>query len=293
MTDEPRYRLDDLRRFATALGAGAGVAPGRAAALAAQLLWYDAAGAPGFGLETLCSWLDRMASGAVDPRAEAAVVEETLGTAVLDGRNGLPPLTLARAGELAIEKARDAGTGLVRVTNIGPTGPAAAVAADMSVGPVLAFLLGPGPALSLAVPTDEGLPAVYDSALAAGGEAGSRGKRAGRSAKPSPLEAWEPWASVVVPEGDWLVSATGVKSIEPLAGFQARVGSRMKGLEESAGRLLPASWEARRRAAREHGVGVTEAVRARLNHWAERLGVPLLTPATDASASAPPPAGAL
>src|SRR4051812_22334880 len=39
-----RYGLEDVRRFATALGAAVGLTPARSAKLAAHLLWFDAAG---------------------------------------------------------------------------------------------------------------------------------------------------------------------------------------------------------------------------------------------------------
>lgn len=286
MRDAPRYRLDELRRFATALGTGVGMAPARAAAFAAHLLWFDAAGAPDAGIASLPAWLERITNNDVDPRAEATVVEETLGTAVLDGQGGVPPLILARAGELAVEKARDAGTGLVRVTRLGPMGPAAAVASDMAVGPVVALLLGPGPSWTIALPSDEGLPALHDSALANSNPP----KKGGRGARPAAVDAWASWASVIVPDGDWLVAAIGVKAIEPLSAFQARVGARFAGAEPGDNGLAPVALEARRREVREHGAAVTEAVQTRLNEWAARFGVGPLTPA---SPSPPAPRSAL
>ena len=144
MSEVLRFRLDDLRRFSVALGAGVGVLPARASALALQLLWFDAAGAPSFGMSTFPDWLERIDRRAVDPVAEGKVAAERTGTAVLDGQNGIPSLVLARAGELAIEKARDAGVGLVRVINAGSSGPAASVAAEMAVGPFVGPVDWPG-----------------------------------------------------------------------------------------------------------------------------------------------------
>ncbi|MBX6314493.1 MAG: Ldh family oxidoreductase, partial [Isosphaeraceae bacterium] len=141
----PRFRLDDLRHLAAALGAGVGLAPSRAAALATHLLWFDAAGAASFGIATLPDWLERIAARQVDPRAEGTIGLERAGTANLDGQNGVGPLILARAASLAAEKARDVGVGLVRVTGLGPTGPAAPAAAEIAIGPEAAALIGPGP----------------------------------------------------------------------------------------------------------------------------------------------------
>jgi LDH2 family malate/lactate/ureidoglycolate dehydrogenase len=270
VTDVPLYRLDDLRRFATGLLSGSGVAPARASSLATHLLWFDAAGASAFGVATLADWLDRIADGRVDAMAEGRVASERLGTAVFDGQNGLPPLILSRAGELAVEKARDAGVGLVRVHDVGPTGPAAGVAAEMAIGPVVAVVQGPGPSWSLALPSDEGLPAVFDSVMA---EAAPRPKGAGRASKAPAPPPVLPWASALVPDGGWLVAAIGLPALEPLSTFQERVGDAMRDQLGGPGRFPPIAWEAHRRAAREHGVEVASSSWKKLRRWADRLGV--------------------
>ena len=61
-------------------------------------------------------------AGRVDPGAVGKVSGERAALAILDGQNGVPPLVLERAGELAVEKARDAGVGLVRVAHVGRLG---------------------------------------------------------------------------------------------------------------------------------------------------------------------------
>lgn len=293
MTDAVHYRLDDLRRFATALGVGVGLAPARASALASHLLWYDAAGAPAFGIETLPTWLERVASNEVDPRAEGSITTESLGTAVLDGGNGLAPLILARAGELATEKARDAAVGLVRVANLTAAGPAAGIAAEMAFGPFVAAFLGPGPDWSLALPSGEGLPAVFDSSLEFETATTRLKKAAPRPARPTPLTLWAPWASALVPEGGWLVAALSIKAMEPLSTFHERVESTMKEADEGHGRLLPTAWETRRRVAREQGVPVTKASWSRFSEWATRLRVPLPSPAAPMPPSVRSSSGAM
>ena len=130
-----RYRLDDLRRLATSLARGPGRRPARASSLATHLLWFDAAGASSHGIATLPTWLDRIDRKEIDPVAEGRARLEHSGTAVFDAQNGLAPLALARAAGIASEKARDVGVGIVRVRNLGPSGPAAPVAADLAIGP--------------------------------------------------------------------------------------------------------------------------------------------------------------
>jgi len=253
------YRLDDLRRFATALAAGAGLAPARASALATLLLWFDAAGASESGIATLPDLLARIDRGEVDPSSEGIIRGEHSATLTLDGGRGVPPLILARAAALAAEKARDVGVGLVRVTSLGPCGPAAAVAAEAAIGPEVALILGPGPSWTMAVPSPEGLPLIVDSAL-------------GAVAGPPPLDLF-PWV-LLVPEGGWLVAALAIRALEPLGTFHERVGAALKALPESPGRLLPASLEARRRAARELGVPIAVAPMAELLGRAEGLAIP-------------------
>lgn len=261
LSEVRRYRLDDLRRFAAALGAGAGATPVRASALALHLLWFDAVAAPSVGIGTLPDWLHRMESRAIDPLAEGRVMSERAGTAVLDGQNGVPPLILARAGELAIEKSRDAGVGLVRVNHLGASGPAANIAAEMAVGPVVALVLGPGPSWAMGLPSDEGLPAVYDSALAGG--------------KKSGLERLAPWAAALAPEAGWLVAAISVAAFEPLVDFRERVKATLDlpGQSDGRGVFSPRDIETRRQEARDHGVPLTPDTIARFQPWAGRFGV--------------------
>ncbi len=273
MTEPARYRLDDLRRFAAALSVGVGVTPARALALATHLLWFDAAGAAPFGIETLPAWLERIEARHVDPGVEGKVRTEMTGTAVLDGQNGLPPLILARAGGLAIEKARDAGVGVVRVVHLGPAGPAASVTAEMAIGPFAGLALGPGPDWAVALPSEDGLPAVFDSALGA-----PEPKGTARRGKASPLGGFALWAAALAPEGGWLVAAIAVAALEPLATFHERVGDVLQGQVETPGQLLPHTWGSRRREAREHGVAVAAPTWNVLKSWAERLKVDIPEP---------------
>lgn len=259
-----------MRRFASALVAACGVSPTRAVSLAAQLLWFDSAGASRFGIGTLPGWLDRIRRGEVDARAEGRVASEHAGLAVLEGQGGIGPLVLARAASLASEKARDAGVGLVRVVHLGPAGPAAAVVAEVAVGPKLAVVLGPGASWAFALPSEQGLPVVYDSALAATSESAQGKLQIPAALHPGALFA--PWA-LLAPEGCWLVAAVAVGALEPLATFHERMSESLRSQKELPGLLLPAAWEARRIDARQRGVIVERAAMAELARWAEHLAV--------------------
>jgi LDH2 family malate/lactate/ureidoglycolate dehydrogenase len=260
--DAPRQRLDDLRRLGESLGARLGLAPARASALASHLLWYDAAGIPRLGFATLPGYLDGIQRGAIDPAAEGRVGHEHAATAQFDGRRGVPPLILSRAAAVAGEKARDVGVGLVRVTNVGPIASAAAVAAELAIGPEAAILLGPGPSWTLALPSVEGLPVVFDPSLA--------------DAESSPAaelaDFLAPWR-LLAPDGGWLVVALSVAASEPLTSFHQRVASALASGADPPGLLRPDRWEARRREARERGVALAPETREALGEWAARLGV--------------------
>ncbi|MEO6810077.1 MAG: Ldh family oxidoreductase [Isosphaeraceae bacterium] len=254
-----RLRLDDLRRLGTALGSAVGLSPSRAAALTTQLVWFDMISAERFGIATLMEILEQIERGEIDPKADGVIGAEHAATANLDGQRGVPILILARAASLASEKARDVGVGLVRVTGLGPLGSAAPLAAEMAIGPEAGLVLGPQGAWSLALPTSEGLPAVFDSALAGPNP-------------PGPPTAVQPWG-LLVPDGGWLVVALAVSALEPLVVFHERIDSVLRGEVESPGWLLPAPWTARRQAVREQGVPLSNEVLNALRRGAERLGV--------------------
>lgn len=222
--------------------------------MAGHLLWFDSAGAAAFGVATLADWLDRLVSGSVDPKAAVKVGPERSGTAVLDGRNGPGPLVLLRAAEIASEKARDVGVGIVRVKGIGPSGPATPAVAEAAVGPMIVSALGPGGSWTIAVPSAGGPPFLADSAFGGGSPA----------ALPPLLACLEP--------GEWLVQAVAVAALEPLSSLHERVAERAS-TADGPSILRPDRLDEHRRIARERGVPVDPAARAAIAAWAGRLGV--------------------
>jgi LDH2 family malate/lactate/ureidoglycolate dehydrogenase len=276
-----RYRLDDLRRFAAALLRASGLAPARALALASHLLWFDAAGAPCFGTASLPYWLEAIAAGRFDPGALGTVTSERAAFAILDGQNGLPSLILERAGELAVQKARDTAVGMVRVLDAGELHSAAAVTAAMSLGPVAAFVLGPSGTWSVALPSAEGS-VILDAGL--GGDVSGRalapGDGSGSTSElafsvPPRLDGWLGVSAVFAPRRSWLVAALTIPALEPLSIFHQRVAYLLHGPTEDPCRLVPAVWNRRRREAYEHGIALPEIASRQLEDWARRLAVAL------------------
>jgi LDH2 family malate/lactate/ureidoglycolate dehydrogenase len=276
-----------LRRFAAALASASGLAPLRALALASHLLWFDAAGAGDLGIRTLPEWLEAMVCGRVDCGANGHVTVERPALAILDGQNGLPPLILERAGELAGEKARDVGVGLVRVAHLSRIDSAAAVAAQIAVGPMVGLLVGPGGLWSLALPSAHGLPVVVDLKLSTNATGSEKsGKTLGRSSSskqfravgPPPWKSFAPWAEMLVAPGSWLVLAISIGNLEPLTTFHERLDSWLGVSHNDPHRVVPASWDARRRDVQEHGVPISRSVWNKLKQWSERLAVEVPEP---------------
>jgi LDH2 family malate/lactate/ureidoglycolate dehydrogenase len=285
-----RYRFDDLRRFAAALGTASGLIPARALALASHLLWFDAAGAASSGIATLPAWLEAIDVGRVDPKATGRVIGERAALAIFDGENGVPPLLLERAAELAVEKARETAVGLVRVAHLGALRSAAAVTAGIAVGPMAGLVLGPNRLWSMAVPSDSGLPVVVDSGLSAAlgtGTSGAPQPQADSTRHPASgldestaavLEGLVLGAEVFVPGDSWVVAAVAVSVLEPLTTFHQRVATALRGLTQAPGRLLPDAWDVHRRDSREHGVAIAAPAWKSLKTWAQRLAVDVPTP---------------
>jgi LDH2 family malate/lactate/ureidoglycolate dehydrogenase len=260
-------------------------------ALASHLLWFDAAGAASFGIGTLPCWLEGIENGSIDLTATGKITAERPSLATLDGHNGIAPLVLERAAELAIEKARDTAVGLVRITQLGRLDSAAAVVAAMALRPVAGLVLGPGSVWSAAVPSPAGLPIVFDSGLAAiepgrtgTGTPGRSGRHGGPSKPatarplPPPLDGVANWTEALVPEESWLVAAIAVAELEPLSDFHDRVGQWIQGLANSPGRLLPAIWADRHDEAHERGVAIAPSAWKELKHWASRFAVAVPSP---------------
>lgn len=294
-----RYRLDELRRFAAALGAAIGLPPPQSLRLAAHLLWFDAAGAPTLGIATLPNWMEAFDRRQIDPAKTGRVVHELTAMALYDGENGPAPLVLERAAEVAVAKAREAAVGLVRVVGTGSLRSAGPVAAGIAIGPMAGWVIGPDRCWSMALPSQGGLPLVVDSGLSAaeaaensgpGGAAGRRGASAskssatGRDGPPSAssmLEGFWLGTEVLVPAGNWLVAAIAVPALESFASFDERLAAAAAGMSQAPGRLLPQAWEARRQGVRRTGVAIEAAAWKSLSQWARRLSIDLPEPLAD------------
>jgi LDH2 family malate/lactate/ureidoglycolate dehydrogenase len=84
----------------------------------------DLQGSDGHGVLRLPQYVKRIRAGGINLRPHMRVVHERAGSAVLDGDNGMGHLVVARAVELAIEKARRCGVAWVGARASNHAGPA-------------------------------------------------------------------------------------------------------------------------------------------------------------------------
>ncbi len=125
-------------------------------------------------------YIDRIKEGILNPKTEYEIIRETATTAVVDGHNGIGMVVGTRAMQLAIDKAKEYGMGMVAVRNsthygiagyyatmctkndmIGITG----TNARPSIAPTFGVenMLGTNP-ITFGLPTDEEFPFVLDCA---------------------------------------------------------------------------------------------------------------------------------
>ncbi|MBI9106543.1 MAG: Ldh family oxidoreductase [Spirochaetales bacterium] len=125
-------------------------------------------------------YIDRMDAGILNPETKIDLIKETATTAVLDGNNGMGHVVSTKAMQMAIDKAKENGMGMVAVrnsTHYGIAGyyPLMAIDAGMigitgtnarpSIAPTFGVenMLGTNP-LTIGFPTDEEFPFVLDCA---------------------------------------------------------------------------------------------------------------------------------
>jgi LDH2 family malate/lactate/ureidoglycolate dehydrogenase len=155
-----------------------GLRQAHAALVADSLVFADLRGIASHGVVRLPAYLDRVHAGVMEIDPTMELVADNPASGLLDGRNGFGQVAGARAMELAIEKAEEAGAAVVAVKNSNHFGVAAfyamrAVAARM-VGLVLTNaspamtpynakkpLLGTNP-LAVAIPAGQQKPIVLD-----------------------------------------------------------------------------------------------------------------------------------
>ncbi|MDP7103326.1 MAG: Ldh family oxidoreductase [SAR202 cluster bacterium] len=112
-----------LRATVTAIFEKMGLAPEDAANGADVLVTADLRGVETHGVSNKMSdYVGLYTSGALSPRPDWRIERESPGTAVIDGDRGLGIIIGSKAMDIAIEKARNVGVGIVTVHNSGHLG---------------------------------------------------------------------------------------------------------------------------------------------------------------------------
>jgi LDH2 family malate/lactate/ureidoglycolate dehydrogenase len=212
MSEETSWRVPSelLERFMQDVFTSVGVPSEEAAVSAHVLITSDRRGIESHGIGRMKSiYYDRIRLGIQNPRTEFEIVKETATTAVVDGHDGMGHVIARRCMQLAIDKAKEYGLGMVTARNsthygicgyyllmaaeagmVGVTG----TNARPSIAPTFGVenLLGTNP-LTFGCPTDEAFPFVIDAATSVT----QRGK----------IEVYDR-AGKDIPEG-WVIDQTG------------------------------------------------------------------------------------
>lgn len=173
--------FDFLEAFMRRALEAAGVPADDAALIGEVLIESDRRGIDSHGIGRLKPiYIDRIRDGILSPTTTVEVVRERKTTAVLDGHNGMGHVVSVKAMQMAIDKAREHGLGMVAVrnsTHYGIAGYYATMAtqagmigltgtnARPSIAPTFGVenMLGTNP-LTVGIPTDEAFPFCLDCA---------------------------------------------------------------------------------------------------------------------------------
>eukprot|EP01006_Ploeotia_vitrea_P009544 TRINITY_DN22678_c0_g1_i1.p1 TRINITY_DN22678_c0_g1~~TRINITY_DN22678_c0_g1_i1.p1 ORF type:complete len:425 (+),score=53.23 TRINITY_DN22678_c0_g1_i1:120-1394(+) len=177
------FTLDELYRLIRETFLSFGIPDADATTAAKVLIASDARGIESHGIARLVTYWELLKDGRINTNPDVRIVRETPSTATVDGDNGLGLVVAPKANEIAIEKAKTAGTGWVALRNSNHYGIAGwysmqALQHDMIgwsftnttalVAPLWGYekLLGTNP-ISIAIPAYNEPPVVVDFASSA------------------------------------------------------------------------------------------------------------------------------
>ncbi|HLN40366.1 MAG TPA: Ldh family oxidoreductase, partial [Xanthobacteraceae bacterium] len=138
---------EELGRFIREVLIANGARAKDAAIVAEGLVWANLRGGDGHGVSRLPRYLNIIAHGEIDTKAEPTLSHDRAATFVLDCHHGFGPVAVMQAAALAVERAKKAGVcfGLVReTTHTGAIGRYAQWIAEQGCA---AVLIGAGPTL--------------------------------------------------------------------------------------------------------------------------------------------------
>src|SRR3954463_373316 len=122
--NSPLFPAPRLRAFIAAAFERVGLPAADAASVAALMVEADLQGSDGHGIFRLPQYIRRIQAGGVNPRPRIRIERERTAMAVVDGDNAQGHLAMKFAADLAISKARTAGSAWVGVRHGNHAGPA-------------------------------------------------------------------------------------------------------------------------------------------------------------------------
>ncbi|MHA1168179.1 MAG: Ldh family oxidoreductase [Candidatus Hodarchaeales archaeon] len=173
-------KVDTLEKFMNDVFTGLGVPKEDAKICSDVLIASDLRGIESHGVQRLKMYYDRIKAGIQKPVTEMKTIKETATTTTIDAGHGMGHVAAYRAMEMAINKAKEYGTGAVAVgnsTHFGIAGYYSMMATEKgmigitctnarpSIAPTFGLdsMLGTNP-LTIGIPTDEEFPFLIDCA---------------------------------------------------------------------------------------------------------------------------------
>ncbi|XP_018567044.1 uncharacterized protein LOC108907728 [Anoplophora glabripennis] len=109
----PPIALNDIKRFVADCFSSSGVTESNAETLAEAIIQADYRGMFSEGVSRLEQYIDEIECRNCDPKATPTVEDEFTSVAVVNGNNGLGPITGKFCMDIAMEKALGSGIGMV------------------------------------------------------------------------------------------------------------------------------------------------------------------------------------
>ena len=112
----------DINRISYELLCAGGATSGHARIVADHLASANLVGHDSHGFIRIIEYMNTIKEGGVDPVAQPEVVQDSKSMAIINGHNTFGQVVFTKAQELAVEKARQFGMGLVTMRNHSHTG---------------------------------------------------------------------------------------------------------------------------------------------------------------------------
>jgi ureidoglycolate dehydrogenase (NAD+) len=146
-SDRTKVSQEELGRFIHDLLVKHGASDRDAAVVANGLVWANLRGSDGHGVSRLPRYLNLLARGEIDTKAQPRIVHDRAATFIVDAGHGFGPVAVMHAAALAVERAKRTGICLALIRHTTHTGAIGRYAQWMAERGCAAVLMGAGPAL--------------------------------------------------------------------------------------------------------------------------------------------------